>query len=399
MYPNLYYLFYDLFGVELPLLKIVQSFGFFVALAFIAASYTLSKELQRKANDKLIEPTFSEEIIGTKASIKELIITGIYGFVLGFKVSLFITDFDAVTSDPQGMLLSTKGNLFFGLILGGAFAYSLYRKKEKAKLPEPKIEKVEILPQQHVGNITVIAAISGLLGAKIFHLLENPDEIPSMFSSSSSFFSGLTMYGGLIFGTIAVLYYGHKNKIKPQHLIDAAGPSVMIGYGVGRLGCHIAGDGDWGIANLNTKPDWLSFLPDWAWAYNYPNNVLGVFGPQQGGSEGIQITSGTCFEGYCTELSPMVYPTPFYEAIMCIALFFVLWGIRKKIKTPGVLFSIYLILNGTERFFIEKIRVNEKIWGLDITQAEVISSCLVLLGIIGIIFFKKRFGNEPRTAV
>jgi phosphatidylglycerol:prolipoprotein diacylglycerol transferase len=400
MYPNIYYLIYDLFGIEIPVLKIVQSFGFFVAMAFVAASYALSKELERKTKNGLLKPTFSDEVIGEKASIQELLFTSAYGFILGFKLSLFATDFDKVINDPQGTLLSIEGNLLAGIIIAGVFAFYTYRKKEKERLPEPRIEKIETEPKYHVGNITVIAAVSGIVGAKIFHLLENPDEIALMFKSANSFFSGLTMYGGLIFGAASVLFYGHKKGINPKHLIDAAGPSIMIGYAIGRVGCHVSGDGDWGVANLATKPNWMSFLPDWMWSYNYPNNVIGVYGPQQGGSHGVQITSGPCWDGFCTELSPSVFPTAFYEAVMCIGLFFVLWSIRKRITTPGVLFSIYLILNGLERFFIEKIRVNEKLWGLDITQAEVISSCLVVLGIIGIFVFKKLDNNnEPSTSL
>ena len=89
-------------------------------------------------------------------------------------------------------------------------------------------------------------------------------------------------------------------------------------------------------------------------------------------------------------LANPVWPTPFYESIMCIVLFFVLWSMRKKIKTPGVLFSIYLIFNGIERFFIEKIRVNTEYPILGgITQAEIISTILFLLGIAGVFYFKK----------
>jgi hypothetical protein len=89
-------------------------------------------------------------------------------------------------------------------------------------------------------------------------------------------FSGLSFLGGLICATIAILWFAKKNNIKLLHLTDAALPGLMLAYGVGRMGCQIAGDGDWGIPNDAPKPEWLSFLPNWAWAYNYPNNVLGI---------------------------------------------------------------------------------------------------------------------------
>jgi prolipoprotein diacylglyceryltransferase len=194
-------------------------------------------------------------------------------------------------------------------------------------------------------------------------------------------FSGLTFYGGLIVAAVAVLFYTHKQKIPSIHMIDAAAPGLMLSYGIGRIGCHLSGDGDWGIVSTNTKPNWLEFLPDWVWSFKYPHNVL---------NEGIPIPG--CDGRFCNELPQGVFPTPFYEVIMAIGIFFLLWGIRKKITTAGVLFCIYLIFNGTERFLIEKIRVNStyKIGQLAITQAEIISSCMILIGFVGIIYLSRK---------
>ena len=93
-----------------------------------------------------------------------------------------------------------------------------------------------------------------------------------------------------------------------------------------------------------------------------------------------------------TSLANPVYPTPFYEIIMCGILFLILWAIRKKVKTTGVLFSIYLIFNGAERFLIEQIRVNTEyhIIGHGITQAQIISTLLFFTGFYGIYYFKKK---------
>src|SRR5690606_36665424 len=107
-----------------------------------------------------------------------------------------------------------------------------------------------------------------------------------------------------------------------------------------------------------------------------------------GGYVGEPITDGTCFEGYCTHLVPGVFPTPLYETIMCLLLFAALWWLRKRISLPGVLFSVYLIMNGVERFLIEKIRVNEPFLG-SWTQAEVISISLIILGTAGILWSRK----------
>ena len=144
----------------------------------------------------------------------------------------------------------------------------------------------------------------------------------------------------------------------------------MLAYGVGRIGCQVAGDGDWGIAN--TKPNPFSWLPDWMWSYTYPHNVNEAGDPIAG-----------CVGKYCNELSTPVYPTPFYEVIMGLLLFALLWSLRKKIKVPGRIFALYLMVNGLERFLIEKIRVNTRLnlFGFQPTQAEVISTLLFLTGL------------------
>ena len=177
----------------------------------------------------------------------------------------------------------------------------------------------------------------------------------------------------MIAGAIAVIWYGKKYKIKPLILSDAAAPGLMIAYGIGRIGCQLSGEGDWGIINLATKPNWMGFLPDWIWSFTYPHNVINAGIPIEG-----------CMGRYCMELAQGVYPTPFYEVILASLIFAFLWTIRKRIKVAGALFFVYLTLNGVERFFIEKIRVNTEYNILGgITQAEIISSSLVLIGVAG----------------
>jgi prolipoprotein diacylglyceryltransferase len=99
-----------------------------------------------------------------------------------------------------------------------------------------------------------------------------------------------------------------------------------------------------------------------------------------------------CVGKHCMALPFGVYPTPLYETITCILLFIFLWSIRKKISAPGVLFSVYLLLNGIERFGIELIRINTlyHIGGYSFTQAQLISTLLILVGIAGIFYFRSR---------
>lgn len=384
MYPNLYYAFEDLFGIRLEFLKMFQSFGFFVALAFLFAAWVLHKELMRKEKDGALLPYTKKILRGGKATSKELAVSGVIGFILFYKIVYVALNFSAFLGDTQGFLLSADGSFIGGLLGGIASAYWKYleKLKESKKLNLPQAVEVEEVfhPWQEVGNITLIAALSGLTGAKIFDILENLDSFYEDPWGTIFSFSGLTMYGGLIVAAVAVIFYARKQGIGTRHLIDASAPALMLAYGIGRIGCHIAGDGDWGIDNTSPKP--FGFLPDWMWAYKYPHNVLGV-------SHEFPIAG--CEGKYCFELGIPVYPTPFYEAVICILLFAVLWATRKRITIPGVLFCIYLMLNGTERFLIEKIRVNNEyhFLGITATQAEIIALLLIMSGIAGIICFRK----------
>ena len=416
MYPNLYYAFKDLFGVEWSFLRFVNSFGFFVALSFIVSAMVLAHELKRKGKEGLLHPTEELVVVGKPATIGELVMNFLLGFLLGYKIlALFVMD-SSVTEDPQAFIFSGLGSWPLGLLMGGLFTWLKYYEKNKQKLPKPETRKVRIWPHDRVGEITVLALVFGLIGAKMFDIFENWGdflETPSDYIFSPA---GLTFYGGLICATIAIVLFARKHKIGLRHLADAIAPSLMIAYAIGRIGCQVAGDGDWGIFNSAyastpegnitmvdsthfnesvsqnkayfdnflaqtdlqevphkyfPKPSALSFLPDWLFAYNYPNNV---------NKSGIPIAG--CEEQHCNQLPVAAFPTAFYETVICFILFGILWGLRKRLKPFGALFALYLILNGLERFFIEKIRVNNRILGMDITQAEVISLGLILTGVI-----------------
>ncbi|MDA9563611.1 prolipoprotein diacylglyceryl transferase [Flavobacteriales bacterium] len=385
MYPSLFYLFQDLFGIELGFLKLFQSFGFFVALAFVVGSYIWTQEIKRKTALGHFSSTKRKIIKGEKASLSDFIPSILSGFLIGFKLGLLVTDYEQFISNPQESLLSLQGNFLFGIVGAGVSFYLRYREAKKEELPKPIEVEEEIKPESHVGNMVMVAAISGIIGAKLFHLFENPDQFATMFDSAGSFFSGLTMYGGLILGGIVTGWYAIKNKLNLIHTLDSSAPVLLMGYAIGRIGCQVAGDGDWGIDNLAPQPNWLSFLPEWTWSFKYPHNV---------NNDGIPIAD--CIGPYCAELANPVWPTPFYETIMCFILFGVLWKLRKLALAPGVLFSIYLIMNGAERFLIEKIRVNVEVFP-GITQAEIISSILILLGGIGVWYFNKNQGKLTST--
>ena len=379
MYPTIYHALLDLTGLDLPVLRFLNSFGFFVALAFLFASWTLGLELRRKAGLGLLQPITRKVIVGQAATPRELIWSGLLGFILGWKGLHLLINFSESTADPQAFLLSGKGNFVGGLLVGALLVWLKWREREKTRLAEPRTEEVRMEPHEHGGNLTMVAALWGLIGAKLFHWLENPDEFVSFLKNPAGegVFSGLTMYGGLIVAGFMVIRYFRNNGIPAWHGADSAAPGVMLAYGVGRIGCQVSGDGDWGIVNKGPAPSWV---PDWLWSYSYPNNVNGV---------GLPYTGTPCFEGYCTVLPEPVFPTPLYESIVCIGFFFVLWALRKRITVPGVIFFLFLLLNGIERFFIEKIRVNVAFAGTW-TQAEVISLGLIIAGIAGILWMRSR---------
>jgi len=425
MYPNLYYAFKDLFNIEWKPLRFINSFGFFVALAFILAAVTLATELRRKGKEGLLQPTEINVVVGRPASIIELLLNFLLGFVLGYKIlALFIMD-SSVTNDPQSFIFSGLGSWPAGIVLGLVFAGVKWWEKNKQKLPKPELRKIRFWPHDRVGEITIIALIFGLLGAKLFDIFENWSDFlkdPSSFIFSPA---GLTFYGGLICAALAIWVYAKKNKIGLWHLNDAAAPALMFAYAIGRIGCQVSGDGDWGIYNSAysvddrskitvsapgqfqkvletnstfflrdhkslkdvpnkniTKPGVLSFLPNWVFAYDFPHNV---------NDEGIRIAD-CATDKYCNHLPAPVFPTSFYETGVCLLLFLVLWALRKKLKIPGTLFAVYLMLNGIERFFIEKIRVNNRmnLFGFHPTQAEVISTLLFVTGLILLIMLKRK---------
>lgn len=375
MFPRLSDMINYLLGTNIVLP--VQTYGFFLAMSFLAGAFLFSRELKRKENEGLLTPSKRKVTTGKPASVSDLVINALTGFVLGYKGWGMIVDYNEFAANPQGFILSGEGYWGAGLLLAAIASLYTWWSAERKKLPKPKVEEVTVHPYQLTINFTIIAAISGVAGAKLFDIFENFDSFIADPISTIFSFQGLTFYGGLIVAAIAVVWYARKNSISWIAIADSIAPALMIAYGIGRLGCHFSGDGCWGVANLNPKPEMLTFLPDWMWTYNFPHNVI---------NEGIRLSD--CAARHCYVLEFPVYPTSFYESTTAMLSFAVLWFLRKNITINGMLFAIYLILNGTARFFIEKIRVNPPmdIFGTEITQAELISVLLVLIGTTGFIY-------------
>ncbi|MFT3903009.1 MAG: prolipoprotein diacylglyceryl transferase [Niabella sp.] len=304
MYPDLYYLFRELFGVEWSFLHFLNIFGLFVALSFVAGAYFLRKEFLRK-------------------------------------------EAEGIFSDAAALIDPAK--------------------------------PAGVKPSESVASISFFCTIMGIFLGKLFYIFENygTGNVTSLLFS----FSGINFYGSLVGILLAAIIYYRYNNIKLSNIFDSSAPGLMLSYGTGRLGCHISGDGDWGIVNTTPKP--FSFIPDWLWAYDYPHNVA-----RQG------IIMNQCDWGnYCYKLAEPVWPTSVYEFIACLILFLFLWKIRKKIPGPGFLMALYLILTGIERFSFEEIRVNPVINGLNLTQAQLVSILFVAFGAIWMakILWRKKY--------
>jgi len=192
-----------------------------------------------------------------------------------------------------------------------------------------------------------ITGLAGLAGSRLYHLLESPAEFfadpwPQLFSTM-----GFAFFGAVIGGFLALLYLARRFKIPTLLMLDVASPAAAMGYGIGRIGCLISGDGDYGIPTT---------LP---WGMSFPNGIVPT--------------------------SERVHPTPIYEFLIAIVIFWILWrlGARAyKTSAPnGIVFAAYLVLTGIARYLIEIIRINPRTFH-GLTNAQVASVVSIIVGVI-----------------
>jgi len=240
----------------------------------------------------------------------------------------------------------------FGLLVGAAFFTGKWLAGVEARRLMPA------LPADTMSNCCFIGFMAGIVGARAFHLLEYPREFLAHPAEMLLSRSGFTIFGGLIVGLIAGAWYLRRKGAPLALALDSVAPALMLAYAIGRIGCQVSGDGDWGVAVDGAAPGWL---PDWLWAQTYENNIAGV-----------------------TIAPPGVYPTPLYEIAMSLAAFALLWSLRRHRHAAGWLFGVYLVLAGIERLLIELVRVNTKytLFGVDVTQAQIIATAAVVAGLI-----------------
>ena len=203
-------------------------------------------------------------------------------------------------------------------------------------------------------SMVFAAAVGGLLGARILFIGE---EWQGFLSSPGKYIftgAGFTWYGGFFGGAAAVSWVLKKNKIPWLVGADIGAPALALAYGVGRIGCHVAGDGDWGA------------VTDMPWGVAYTNAIVGWADP----NSGIPYAPGV-----------RVHPTPIYEFLQGVLVFGILWALRKKKFAPGTLAWLYLILAGSMRFIVEFWRINPQV-GFGLSEAQWFSLLLIGLGLV-----------------
>jgi phosphatidylglycerol---prolipoprotein diacylglyceryl transferase len=200
-------------------------------------------------------------------------------------------------------------------------------------------------------GMVAVALVVGIIGSKIWHVLDTPSEFQAFGWRVLWDNAGFAWYGGLLFGILALVLLGWRAKIGPVRILDLAAPAAAIGYGVGRIGCFLSGDGDYGIAIKPVHFLGITFHP---WGMAFPHGLVPVDVP--------------------------VYPTPLYELAGGLAIGWWLWWRLGKPHATGAIVGQYLALTGLARFLVEFIRRNPKIiWGL--SNAQLASAGAVVVGI------------------
>jgi phosphatidylglycerol:prolipoprotein diacylglycerol transferase len=383
MFPKFSDLINYLFGSHLDLP--IQTYGFFLTLGFLVGGFVLRFELKRKEKEGLLTKRILKVHLNQTASWFGIIPGIILSSAIGWKFFGIIIHYKDFASNPQQFIFSGKGSVSALLIIASvSLLYHLYS-WYKARNSEDEIIEEIIHPYQNTWSLMIVAIFSAIIGSKLFDIIDNFSSFLSNPVRSLTSFSGLTFYGGFIVTVIVLLQYVRILKLDWKHVIDSSAPVIMIGYAIGRLGCHFSGDGCWGIINTLSQPHWLAWIPDWLWASDFPHNVA---------NQGVPILN--CYGQHCKVLGEPVFPTSLYESIISFVSFGVLWIMRTRLKAPVVLFGLFMVLNGFERFFIEKIRVNNKynILGMQLTQAEIISAFLIIIGIAVMIYFTRRYKSD-----
>jgi phosphatidylglycerol:prolipoprotein diacylglycerol transferase len=211
-------------------------------------------------------------------------------------------------------------------------------------------------------GMVAVAVVAGIVGAKLWHVMDTPAEFHELGWRVLWDSAGFAWFGGLVFGISALVIQGWVAKIGGLRILDLASPAAAVGYGIGRIGCFLSGDGCYGLPTT---------LP---WGMSFPN--------------GIEPTPPFV----------RVQPTPLYECAAGLLIGAWLWWRGGKQRGTGALVGEYLVLSGTARFLVEFVRRNPKIlWGLSNAQLASIGS--VIAGALLIWWASTRTVSGPHETV
>ena len=348
-----------------------QTYGFFMAIAFIVGVTVAQKELKRRTDAGIFSRGTKEIIEGDKVQWQDVLLYALFGYFLGLKALGIYLNEALFSANPQEYLISLQGSNLGGIIGAALLGGYVYYQQKKKELAQPITKTISYNAEDRMGEILMLAMAGGILGSKILDAFDNPASMRELLANPiGSLTSGLSVLGGLWLAALLLIIYARRNKLHILPFADALSPAFFIAYAVGRLGCQFSGDGCWGIpSNPFVKP---SFIPDFLWGSTYAHNV---------NREGNLMLN--CLEPYCTILPEPHFPTPLYETLMVSVLFGIIWMSRKYL-TPsfGAITGLFLIFNGLERFLIEFIRENHKYnyFGFEFSQAQYISLIMILLG-------------------
>ena len=217
-------------------------------------------------------------------------------------------------------------------------------------------------------NMVAVTLVAGIIGAKLWHIIDSPFEFREIGWRVLWDTAGFAWFGGLVFGISALLIFGWLAKIGALRTLDLAAPAAAIGYGIGRIGCFLSGDGCYGIA---IKPVHLFSFTFKPWGMSFPNGIDPVFVP--------------------------VYPTPLYELVAGLLIGGWLWWRSGKPQPTGAIVGQYLLLSGIARFLVEFVRRNPKVlWNLSNAQLASVGS--VIAGVVLIVWAATRPVAAPDEA-
>ncbi len=371
--------------IDLPF----QTYGFMLVLAFISGGLVLRSELKRKEREGLLVSRIRITDPSRLGRWILIIFQGILVSVILWKSAGIVMEYSRFTSNPGKFIFSLSGSIPVLILTAIIYLVLMFYRYRVLKSSRGRPVEETIHPYQNTWGILIVALVSAIVGSKLFDILDNievflRDPVRSLLS-----FSGFAFLGGLVSTIFALILYMRVVKLDWRQVIDCSAPAILIGYAIGRMGCHLSGDGCWGVINTFAQPEWLTWLPDWTWAFRYPHNVI---------NQGIPIPG--CGGPHCRILAEPVSPTALYESLYSLFAFGLIWSLRKRIKAPVVLFGLFLVIHGTGRFLVEQIRINKQydLFGLLLSQAEIISVVLILAG-ISVILYYRRLGKsnpEPR---